>query len=133
MTPTETQLQIAVADLLKWAAVPGLIFFHPANGEFRNIATAKRLKAMGVRPGVADWVLVLPNGVAAFLELKTATGRPSSAQAEFCASCMRINTPYRIAYSFEQAKAILLELGAIKCAPNNRPVSTVTEGQRVES
>lgn len=133
MTPTETQLQIAVADLLKWAAVPGLIYYHPANGEFRNIATAKRLKAMGVRAGVADWALVLPSGVATFLELKTKTGRASASQAEFCASCMRINTPYRIAYSFEEAKAILLEWGAIKCAPNNRPVSKFTEGQRVES
>lgn len=36
--------------------------FHIPNGEKRAITTAKRLKAMGVRPGVPDWFLPVARG-----------------------------------------------------------------------
>lgn len=58
--PTEALEQVALFawiaanshrhSALSWA-------FHPANGEYRHPATAGRLKAMGVRPGVPDMLL----------------------------------------------------------------------------
>ena len=59
-TPTEAQEQAFLFDwidanssrvfALRWS-------FHPANGEYRHPATAARLKTMGVRPGVVDFLL----------------------------------------------------------------------------
>jgi hypothetical protein len=58
--PTEATEQMA---LFAWMAANEHIYpalrwaFHPANGEYRHPATAGRLKAMGVRPGVPDVLL----------------------------------------------------------------------------
>jgi len=60
---TELQLHMHVAALLRRAAAPGVIWFHPANGEKRDKATAHKLQQMGVQPGVSDIVLMIPGKV----------------------------------------------------------------------
>ena len=61
---------------------PGLLIFHVPSGEVRDVATAMKLKRMGVIPGVADFLCFKgPRRVA--LELKNATGRMSKAQQAF--------------------------------------------------
>lgn len=59
--------------------------FHAANGGWRKKAVAAKLKAEGVKPGVADYFLPVArrdkHGL--FLELKTLTGRPSPEQRQF--------------------------------------------------
>lgn len=78
--PTEAQEQMR---LFAWINAnmeryPDLQFaFHPANGEYRHPATAGKLKAMGVRPGVPDVLFPLRcdswTGLA--IELKRSDGK----------------------------------------------------------
>lgn len=84
MRHPEADLQKACVDLLKiYEAQDRLVFFHVPNGS--QLANARRqgarLKALGVRPGVPDLVIVLPNGRTAWVELKSATGKLSDYQA----------------------------------------------------
>jgi hypothetical protein len=77
---TEAQIQETVARLLDSL---GLLWCHVPNGEWRDIKTAKRLKAMGVKRGVPD-ILIFDaprsGGIGLALELKTTTGRLSDEQ-----------------------------------------------------
>lgn len=81
----ESQLQNAVCDQLRARGVKGLVWFHPPNGGRRGPIEGARFKRMGVKAGVADLIL-LHNGNAFALELKTETGRISDAQYEFLAN-----------------------------------------------
>ena len=94
--PTEATEQIA---LFAWMAAnehryPALAWaFHPANGEYRHPATAGRLKAMGVRPGVPDVLLpcivqdttagVEYVGLAIELKRSDHSNKPTSEQSEW--------------------------------------------------
>jgi len=93
----EHDLHQAVVELLTWAAVKGLVWYHVPNGELRPGRTGAILAGMGTRPGVADFALVLPGGRAAFLELKSPTGRLSPAQRELCAACLAAGAVYEVA------------------------------------
>jgi hypothetical protein len=63
-------------DRLRW-------LFHCPNGEYRDKRTAVKLKAMGVLPGVADYVLPVPIAPFAgcFMELKRSGLTPAQAWA----------------------------------------------------
>lgn len=106
----EDRLQKQVVAFLRVAA-PDLLFFHPANGGFRNLREAAKLKAMGVRAGVADLAVVLPDGRAAFVELKAGKGRLSPAQAEFRDTCERLSIPHAVARSLAEVEAALSAWG----------------------
>ena len=74
---------------LQWPEYRGLLFAVP-NGGARSKATAGKLKAEGVVPGVADLILLVPfiqEGVQYFnglcIEMKTAKGRQSPEQKEW--------------------------------------------------
>lgn len=77
---------------LQWPQYRGLLFAVP-NGGARSKATAGKLKAEGVVPGVADLILLVPKWVksnddegwhnlsnALCIEMKTKTGRQSAEQ-----------------------------------------------------
>lgn len=53
----EDTLQIMCSDWLR-SEYPNLVWFHPANGENRNVITGMKLKEMGVVAGVADFVFM---------------------------------------------------------------------------
>lgn len=110
----EEDLQRYVVQLLKLCAVRGLVHFHCPNGEARSKVTGARLKGLGVRPGVADFCFVLPGGRAAFLELKTPTGRPSSEQRVFRADVEGAGAMYAIARTPEQVQEVLGAWGALR-------------------
>lgn len=103
---SEDQLQITVARFLKIVA-PDLVFYAVPNGGFRNVREAAKLKAMGVKAGVADLAVVLPDLRAAFIELKTATGRVNANQAEFQSTCDRLGIPYAVCRSVDDVAATL--------------------------
>lgn len=78
---------MAQTCLVAWAqrTYPDCPIFAIPNGGSRHKAEAARLKAEGVRAGVPDLFLpVARHGFhGLFIELKTATGRPSKEQLEW--------------------------------------------------
>jgi hypothetical protein len=72
----------AVVAHLRRRGVSGLVWWHTPNGGRRNRIEAAIFAGLGVRPGVADLIL-LHDGHAFALELKTDVGRPTTAQMQF--------------------------------------------------
>lgn len=78
----EDQIQRAVVQHLRTRGVPGLVFWHTANGGYRRPIEGAILKGLGVRAGVSDLILVHDHKIYA-LELKAEGGRRSEAQIAF--------------------------------------------------
>lgn len=110
----EFKTQCAIVQLLKLNTVAGCIYFHPANGESRSARTGARLKLMGVRPGVADIALVLPDGRAAFLEVKAPKEYQSPVQRVFEKDLSISGAPYAVVRSVDEAHAVLKSWGAVR-------------------
>jgi hypothetical protein len=79
----ERELTKYTAFVLK-TACRKTVWFHVPNGEKRDKVTAALLRQMGVRPGVADFIL-LCHGQAIAVEVKTLDGRQSKDQKDFAA------------------------------------------------
>jgi trehalose utilization protein len=79
------------------------IWWHTPNGEVRNKITAAKLKAMGVRPGIPDFVLLSPHNSIRFLELKRAGESLSEAQEEFRIFCIRQGHPHAVCRTIAEA------------------------------
>jgi hypothetical protein len=71
-----------------------------SKGAARKMA---QFKAMGLRPGISDLILVSPSGRIHFLEIKTETGSLSPAQLRFQVLCHTYGWPYAVARSVEEA------------------------------
>ena len=99
---------------LQWPQYRGLLFAVP-NGGARSKATAGKLKAEGVVPGVADLILLVPKCVKAHddegwyntihalcIEMKTAKGRQSPEQKEWQARVEGEGYRYRVCHSLDE-------------------------------
>ena len=99
---------------LQWPQYRGLLFAVP-NGGARSKATAGKLKAEGVVPGVADLILLVPRCVKAHddegwyntihalcIEMKTKRGYQSQAQKEWQKKVEAAGYRYVIVRSVEQ-------------------------------
>lgn len=87
----EDDLQMACAKIIAELEVvyPDLAFmFHTPNGGARCKRTRGRLKAMGTRRGVPDWLLPLPSGSYSGLaiEMKSPVGALSEQQERWLSS-----------------------------------------------
>lgn len=110
---SESIIHQYVIKLLDAFARPDVVCFHPANGEKRDARTARRLKLMGVRPGVADLILLV-DGKFHALELKKPKGRQSEAQTEFAQSVERAGGFYHIAYGLDEAIGVLRGINVLR-------------------
>ena len=103
----EGKFQEKLCTLLTCKVRPEIIWMHNANGELRHPAVARRLKAMGVKPGVPDLCFLLEHGRTAWLELKSATGNLTPEQRGFGVKCRRLGHYWAVAHSMEDAVKIL--------------------------
>ena len=111
----EIEEHIKVAQLLRMTLVPGWMWFHCPNGEVRDKRTAAKLKAMGVRPGVSDFILIAPpNGCVHCLELKRGGLKPTPEQLDFLHEVKAAGGRANWANSFDGAVQILKQWGAIR-------------------
>ena len=110
----EAALQKAVVQWLRIAGVPGMFFIHPANEGRRTPRTGAFLKSLGMRPGAADLIIIMPGGKAHCLELKAKNGKLSQDQIVFSADCAIAGVPYKVADDIDDAIAILREWKAIR-------------------
>ena len=104
---------------LQWPEYRGLLFAIP-NGGARSKATAGKLKAEGVVPGVADLILLVPRCVKAHddegwyntihalcIEMKTAKGRQSPEQKEWQAKVEGEGYRYAVCHSLDEFMAVV--------------------------
>ena len=87
----------------QYPALAPLLFAVP-NGGSRDLIEASRLKAEGVTPGVADLILLVPNGKYASLciEMKTRTGRQSTAQKTWQRAAEEAGNRYVVCRTLDQ-------------------------------
>lgn len=109
---TEEQEQKA---LIKWASYQKFYpyLFAVPNGGYRHKATAGKLKAQGVKPGVSDLMLALPSKGRAglFLEMKRRgqKGRLTKEQERFLKQQKEVGYETNVAYGWEQGMNIIKE------------------------
>lgn len=108
MKTTEAQLQAAC---MHYAALqyPKLLIWHCPNGGFRNAKEAAHLKRQGVRAGVCDiHVDKASNGYHGLkIELKSAKGKLSPAQAEYLRQAYEEGYATAVCYSLEEFMQVL--------------------------
>jgi hypothetical protein len=115
--PKEEAVHRTLAGLLNVALKPGWLWWHTPNGEYRDKGTAGRLKAMGVKAGVSDFILIAPpSGRVHALELKRETLKPSEAQELFMDAVRAAGGEAAWTDSFEAALQVLKGWGAVRVA-----------------
>lgn len=88
---------------------PRLIGFSVPNGGLRNSFEAAKLKATGLRPGVADYIVLLPYGRTLFIEFKIENGVQSPVQKEFESEVTALGFEYKIIRTLEAFKELIYE------------------------
>jgi len=109
----EQAIHCTVVEHLRIRGVKGLVFFHVPNGGYRNKPEAALFKAMGVRAGVSDLILV-HGGKFFALELKAQGGRATEEQLAFIADIDREGAFTALATGVDAALATLEAWGLIK-------------------
>lgn len=109
----EFKFQAALVRHIRARLLPRVYYNALPFGEYRTKATAGRLAAMGVRPGASD-LLFLREGQAIALELKVKGGRQSETQKQFEAEWRAAGGIYALAFSMDEALALLEDLGLIR-------------------
>lgn len=110
----EDAIHAGIVEFLCMAAHPRLMWFHCPNGGLVKPSARMYFARLGVFPGVADLVLVLPDKSVAFLEIKNSDGRLSTAQQAFQARCAVLGLRYRVVRSISEAEEVLREWNALR-------------------
>lgn len=106
----EDILQMQIARFLKVAA-PDLLWWHCPNGGRRHPVEARKLKDMGVRPGVPDLCFVLPGGLSGFIELKAGKNALEPSQKAFGEAVVATGAAYAVCRSLEAVETTLRSWG----------------------
>lgn len=111
----EVATHIALADLLRRAALPGWWFTHIASEAHRSESGRALMARMGLKTGLPDFWLISPPGVCHFLELKRGRlGVVTDGQIEFAELCIERGIPYALARSFDEAVAVFRAWGVLR-------------------
>lgn len=106
--PLEEVLQVQVADILRAYCKSDWLWTHFPAGEKRTAITGAKLKRFGLQRGWPDILLVRPLGLIHCLELKRLGEDLNDAQETFQIWCIAHGVPHAVAWTQEQAIAILL-------------------------
>src|SRR5262245_63129641 len=109
----EQQLQRAIVGHLRWRARPGVWWTHIPNGGWRSPIEAKIFKALSVVAGAPDLLIVF-EGRAYFLELKSEAGRVSPAQHECHQALRAAGATVAVASNIDQALELLEKWGILR-------------------
>lgn len=113
MKRPEQEIHRSVVAHLKSRAMPGVFFFHPANGGKRSAIEAKIFKGLGVRAGVPDLILFYRAQIFG-LELKAAKGRVSPAQLATMNDMEMAGARVAVACSLDEALITLEYWGVLR-------------------
>jgi hypothetical protein len=113
LTTEGLRIQIVDEKFLRLAWPESLPYTHFPAGEARDERTGGKLKRMGLKPGWPDFQFILPNGQAAFIELKTPSGVLSDEQIKVREKLIALRCGYATARDIEDVEKILTRwLGA---------------------
>ena len=96
----EHDLQVAICKILDDYKIE---YFAVPNGGKRHVGVAKKLKAEGVKAGVADLVILLKGGKTVFVELKMPRNSQQDTQKNFEARLNKLGFKYLIWRSVNDA------------------------------
>jgi VRR-NUC domain len=119
--PKEIALHMSVTKVLREHCLPEWQWTHIPSGEIRDKRTAGKLKQMGVKAGWPDFVLIPPAGQLHCLELKRQGETLSDVQEAFQLWCIRHNIPHSVAYSLDEALAVLDHWGCLRIKIGGAP------------
>ena len=111
---SEHTLQVKLLALLDATAKPDLFWFAIPNAGQRSLRMGARMKHEGLRAGVADLCIMLPEGRSAWLELKKPGNYQTIEQKGFAARCARLEHPYAVVKTLEQAIDVLRTWGVLR-------------------
>jgi hypothetical protein len=111
--PLEFSSHVFIADMLRRWCNPAWEWTHVPLGEKRHIATAKRLKRMGVRPGWPDFLFAGPNAKLVWLELKRRGNRLSEEQERIEEHLRACGFDYLVTDHVDEAISWLKGLGIL--------------------
>ena len=102
----ESVLQTAC---VKWFRLqyPDLVIYAVPNGGSRNVREAQRLKSEGVLAGVADLVIMLPQGKSLYIEMKVKGNRQTQNQKDFQKIAETLGHTYVVCYTFEEFQKVV--------------------------
>ena len=111
----EHKLQVKLLGVIELEKThPDIYAFAIPNAGRRSLRTGAKMKAEGLRSGVGDLCIMLPEAKTAWLELKARKGVQSTSQKGFGARCARLGHPYAVAYTMEEAVTALRNMGVIR-------------------
>lgn len=114
--PSEHKIQVQLLDYLVYAARPEIYYFAIPNQGNRHIRNATKMKAEGVRSGVADLCFMLPAGQVGWIEMKKPGGSMSPTQKTFRDRCALLGHRWALAKSVDEALEHLTKWDALKPA-----------------
>ncbi len=101
-------------DLARWLDARRVIYTHVPMGGYRRAGEAYKLKAIGTKAGVPDYLIFSPSftysGIA--IEMKRQEkGRVSFAQKQWLADLELAGWSCHVCAGFEEARIVLTDLG----------------------
>lgn len=102
----EATIQKAVADFLQWTLKPPYWFSAIGHGGGGKVRGAQ-LKAMGLKPGIADFLVRGPRLPVLWIEMKTDTGRQSIPQKHFEIDMTSLGDQYALCRSVQAVQHVI--------------------------
>lgn len=101
MNQLEHDLQVNICKYLDFKKIP---FFAIPNGGQRHIGVARKLKAEGVKAGVADLFVMIPNSKynGLFIEVKVRPNSQQQTQKDFEKLSINQGYAYKLVYSLDE-------------------------------
>ena len=117
--PLEHSIQVKVIDAIDVGKThPDIYAFAIPNAGRRSFRTGIKMKAEGLRRGVADICIMLPEAKTGWLEMKRIKGKKSTTQSTdqlgFAARCKRLGHPYAVASTLDEAIVALRQMGVLR-------------------
>lgn len=108
----DRRLQISVIEYLELAK-PNAFCFHVPDSEAIPEPLRNQQSRLGVKPGVADLLFILPGGRMGAIALKGPNETQSICQQSFQGVCDQYGVHYKIAHSIEEVAQALREWGCL--------------------
>lgn len=106
----ETQIQKAIVTHLRTVLRGSAMVLHIANNP-RSARDGQRLKALGLVAGAPDLLVLLPDGLGVFLEVKNEGEYLRESQKAFKTRCAELGWPYAVVRSIEDVRETFANLG----------------------